>query len=75
MVKDQAMLPNLMFHALAAALEQLTVDICIVPSLMAVMFEGVEIHRDRLVTEFDTSYEKQLLLKCLDDCEGVCVCY
>ena len=60
-------------HLLQPLIEQLTVDIA--PSLMAVMFEGVEIHRDQLVTEFDTSYEKQLLLKCLDDCEGVCVCY
>ena len=54
---------------IAAALEQEEVDIA--PDLVTVEFEGVKICEDRLVTEFDTSDENPLLLKCPDDCEGM----
>ena len=49
---------------IAAALEQEEVDIA--PDLVTVEFEGVKIREDRLVTEFDTSDENPLLLKCPD---------
>ena len=41
------------------------------PDLVTVEFEGVEIRGGQLVTEFTTSDENPLLLKCPDDCEGV----
>ena len=54
---------------IAAALEQLKVEIA--QGLVTVEFGGVKICRDQLVTEFNTSYENPLLLKCPDDCEGI----
>ena len=47
---------------IATVLEQLRVDIA--PGLVTVEFKELEIRRDRLVTEFVTSSQNPLLLKC-----------
>ena len=49
-------------HIIDTALDKEKVDIA--PGLVTVEFKELEIRRDRLVTEFDTSYENPLLLKC-----------
>lgn len=54
---------------ITAALEKEKVNLA--PDLVTVEFEGFEICRARLVTEFDTSDENPLLLKCYDNCEGM----
>ena len=43
----------------------------IAPDLVTVEFDVLEIRRGRLVTEFNTSDENSLMLKCYDDCEGM----
>ena len=52
-----------------AALEKEKLNVS--PGLVTVEFEGVEIRGGRLATEFHTSDENPLLLKCPDECKGV----
>ena len=49
-------------HIIDTALDK--EKVVIAPGLVTVEFKELEIRRDRPVTEFHTSYEKPLLLKC-----------